>query len=56
MLVRILLLGFGLLALVSAITSAIIAAAPAIAVSVVVALVLGAMWLFDVGKERNDDP
>ncbi|MNO13151.1 hypothetical protein D3C76_27770 [compost metagenome] len=56
MLLRILLLGFGLLVAAWAIQAAIVAAAPAIAVVIVVAVVLTVLWWTDYPNDGNSKP
>ena len=53
MLVRVLLLGLGLLAVVYALTMAIISAAPAIAVAIVVAIVVAVLWWTDFPSDKE---
>lgn len=55
MLSRILLVGFGLLAMIYALTMAIIAAAPWLALGIVGAAVLVFLWWIDYPSGNDDD-
>jgi hypothetical protein len=54
--VRALIIGLGLLALVASIASAIHAAALSIAIGVVIILGLGFLWLIDYPAEKKKPP
>lgn len=56
MLVRVLLLGLGLVVVIGALTAAIIAAAPAIAVAIVVASVVAVLWWTDYPSDKEKPP
>lgn len=56
MLIRVLLLGLGLMVVVGALTAAIIAAAPAIAVCVVAALVVAVLYWADYPSDKEKPP
>ena len=56
MLLRILLMGFGGMVIVYALTMAIISAAPAIAVAIVVALVMAVLYWTDYPSDKEKPP